>query len=53
MIVNLSVIFFGWDTVKIGIIRAKSQFSVWVLNDGLFKNFFYMHSDSKIVFGEM
>ena len=25
---SLSVIFFGWDTVKIGIIRAKAQFSV-------------------------
>ena len=21
---------FGWDTVKIGIIRAKVQFSVWI-----------------------
>ena len=24
------VIFFGWNTVKIGIIRAKAQFSVWI-----------------------
>ena len=28
--VNLSVIFFGWDTLKIGIIRAKAQFSLWI-----------------------
>ena len=32
IMVNLSlcVMFFGWDTVKIGIIRAKAQFSVWI-----------------------
>ena len=28
IMVNLSLIFFGWDTVKIGIVRAKAQFSV-------------------------
>ena len=27
---SLSVIFFGWDTVKIRIIRGKAQFSVWI-----------------------
>ena len=50
---SLSVIFFGTHTVKRGIIRAKAQFSAWVENDGLFKNFFDMHRDSKFVFGEM
>ena len=32
---------FGWDTVKIGVIRAKAQFSVRIQTDGLFKNFFH------------
>ena len=50
---SLSVIFFGTHTVKIGIIRAKAQFSAWVENDGLLKNFFYMHRDSQFGFGEM
>ena len=27
---SLSVIFFGWDTVKIRIIRGNAQFSVWI-----------------------
>ena len=44
---------FGWDTVKIGIIRAKFQFSVWILKNGLFKNIFYMLEDSKFVVAEM
>ena len=30
MMVNLSVMFFGWDTVKIGNIRAEVQFSLWI-----------------------
>ena len=43
--VNLSVIFYGWDTVKIGI-------SVEIWKDRLFKNFFYVREDSKFVTGE-
>ena len=43
----------GWNTVKIGIIRAKVQISVWIKNDGLFKSFFYIRGDSKFAVGEM
>ena len=33
---------FGWDTVKIGVIRVKIQFGVWIQKDGVIENFFYM-----------
>ena len=33
---------FGWDTLKIGVIRVKIQFGVWIQKDGLIENFFYM-----------
>ena len=44
---------FGWDTVNRGIFRSKVQFRVWILNVGLFKNFFYMRGDSKFVVCEI
>ena len=31
---------FGRDAIKIGVMRAKVQFIVWILKNGLFKNFF-------------
>ena len=44
---------FGKDTVKIGVIRAKVQFSERISKDELIKNFFYMRGVRKFVFGEM
>ena len=44
---------FGWDTVKIGVIKVKIQVSEWISKDMLIKNFFYMRGGRKFVVGEM
>ena len=44
---------FGWDTVKIGVIKVKIPVSEWISKDMLIKNFFYMHGGRKFVVGEM
>ena len=41
--INLSVIFFGLDTVKIGDVRVKVQLCEWISKDWLNKIFFYIH----------
>ena len=36
--VNLSVAnIFGWDTVKVGVVRVKVQFGKWIEKDGLIR----------------
>ena len=42
---------FGWDALKMEVIRVKVQFGEWVSKDALIKNFFDAHSVRK--FGEM
>ena len=44
---------FGWDTVKIGVIRVKVQFGVWISKDGLIKNFICMRESRKLIVGEI
>ena len=51
--VNLSVILFAWDRVKIGVIRVKVRFGEWISKDGLIKNFFYICGCRAFVVGEM
>ena len=43
---------FGWDTVKVEVIRVKVQFRQWLLEEGLIKNFFYTRGGRKFVVGE-
>ena len=50
---NSSVIFFGWDRVKIGVTRVKVRFGEWISKEGLIKNFFYMFASRTFVVGEM
>ena len=45
--------YFGWDIVKIGVIRVKVQFGEWISKNGLIKNFLYMRRVRKFVVGEM
>ena len=38
---------FGWDRVKIRVIRFKVQFSEWILNKSLVKDFIYIRRGRK------
>ena len=46
---RISSIFLGIANLLL----VKSRFTVWILKDGLFKNFFNMLGESKFVVGEM